>query len=442
MNRSYPKRTHYAKDLPKSPLGTKVTVAGWVEDTRPLGSILFLIIRDPTGICQTILGKKNTPPDVFEAAKTVPRQSFVAIEGRLKQSKAEKVPIEVEVESLQILAPADLQLPIDPTGRVPSSIDIRLDSRALDLRDPTIKAVFLIRHTALQSIRKTLLKEGFTEVNTSKLIGQATEGGAALFSFDYFGRKAYLAQSPQLYKEQLTLSLDRVFEIAYYYRAEKSHTRRHLNEFLSVDIEAAMLDEEEVMKICEKMVRETMIEVAESRAEELELLGHNLKIQVICDSFEEPFNRISYHDALQELAQEGVEIKFGEDLSEEALKTLGEKHPGFYFIVDWPVRLKPFYIEKNNEDPALSRGFDLQFGAVELASGGMRVFRKEDLKARLLEAGLDPKDFSHHLRCFDWGMPPHSGWGFGFDRFMMALTGRQNIREVVLHPRDQFRLEP
>ena len=435
-NDEIPKRTHYARQLPSTPLGTIVRIAGWVEDVRPLGTLLFLTIRDVTGVSQAIVSRKNTAPEVYDKAAGVPRQSFVEVEGQLKESKAQKIPAEVSVQAIHIHAEALHPLPIDPTGRLPSSIDLRLDSRTLDLRDPSVKSIFLIRHTALQRIRRSLTERGFIEVNTSKLTGQAAEGGATLFAFDYFGRRAYLAQSPQLYKEQLTLSLDRVFEIAAYYRAEKSHTRRHLNEFMSVDIEAALMNEEDAMKLCEEVVTEAFHGVTELNGAELETLGQSLNPPRL------PFERLPYEKAIDDLAAEGIEIPNGSDLTDHALKLLGERHPGFYFLTRWPLELKPFYIAQDRSDPTLSRSFDLQYGPLELASGGMRISSRKELEGRLLKAGLNPADFSYHLRTFDWGMPPHSGWGFGFDRFAMVLTGRQNIREVVLQPRDRFRLEP
>ncbi|MEM2635224.1 MAG: amino acid--tRNA ligase-related protein, partial [Nitrososphaerales archaeon] len=237
------RRTHYSSQLSKSLLGSKVSVIGWIEDIRALGGIIFLTIRDVMGKAQIVFTKEKTPLELFEVVKKIPRQSVIMVEGKVKESKAKDFEVEVEGEKLEILAEAIHPLPIDPTGRVKASIDTRLDARALDLRNPSVAAIFKIRHHALQSIRKTFIERGFIEVNTSRIIGQAAEGGANLFSLDYFGKIAYLAQSPQLYKEQLTLSLERVFEISNFFRAEKSHTRKHLNEFISVDMEAAYFDE-------------------------------------------------------------------------------------------------------------------------------------------------------------------------------------------------------
>jgi nondiscriminating aspartyl-tRNA synthetase len=273
-------------------------------------------------------------------------------------------------------------------------------------------------------------------VNTPKIIGSASEGGANLFGFEYFAnRKAYLAQSPQLYKEQLTLGLDRVFEIGPYFRAENSHTVRHLSEFTSVDIEAGFLDYDEVMDILEQLVRKVAGEFNEKHKADLKEAGaKEISITKI--------DRLTYEQCIDELAKEGEKLEFGDDLSDSALRRLGVLHPGFYFIIDWPLKLKPFYIHENEENTKVSKSFDLQYNYLELASGGRRLHSPARLRKRLAEQGLNPDSFQEHLRAFNWGMPPHSGWGLGYDRLMMVLTDHQNVREVVLYPRDTGRLTP
>ena len=428
------KRTHYSSDLVQEQKGKTVTVAGWVEDVRLLGSLAFLTLRDSRGVCQLVAKKQELPADLFGAICKSPRQSSVIAQGVLKESKAKNISVEIQVQQFRILTEAVHPLPLDPTGRVDANTDKRLDARALDLRNPENLAIFRIRHFALQSIRKSLINHGFLEVNTAKIIGQAAEGGANLFSLDYFGKKGYLAQSPQLYKEQLTMALDRVFEIASFFRAEKSHTRRHLNEFTSVDIEAAFADEDDVMKILEEMVRTTIDEIREKCARELSILNNDLKPLGNVE-------RVTYSQAVDELKNSGIAIKNGDDLTDQALGVLGSKHHSFFFLVEWPTSLKPFYIARKDRTQ-ISRSFDLQYGALELSSGGMRVSNRKELEQRLKEAGLSLDSFTSHLEVFDWGMPPHSGWGFGLDRFMMILTGKSNIRDVVLYPRDQFRFTP
>jgi aspartyl-tRNA synthetase len=426
----------FASELDESFIGKKVSIAGWVEDVRPLGSLTFLTVRDVSDIVQVVFIKGNTPEDIFSTAKLVARQSAVLIHGAVKESKAKGAKVEIQADDMQVISNAYHPLPIDPTGRVGSSLDLRLDARALDLRNPSALAIFKVRHAALQSIRKNLIDKKFIEVSTPKIIGQAAEGGATLFSLDYFGKKAFLAQSPQLYKEQLTLSLDRVFEISTYFRAEKSHTRRHLNEFVSVDIEAAFSYKEDVMSILEDMVVRTIDDVLKNCKNELKTFNRNLKVPRI------PFDKIVYSETIEELKESGMKIDFGEDLDTKALRRLSKKHKGFYFITDWPTILKPFYIETRKDKEEISASFDLMNGYLELASGGTRISDKARLEKRLLDDNLDPKDFSDHLKAFTWGMPVHAGWGLGLDRFIMTITGMKNIRDVVLYPRDMFRLSP
>ncbi|HKZ62200.1 MAG TPA: aspartate--tRNA(Asn) ligase [Nitrososphaera sp.] len=425
------KRTHYALQLDDALVGQQVRVGGWIEDVRDIGKLAFVTIRDVTGACQAIVTGDNV-----QAAVQAPRQSAVVVAGVVQKSKAKDFPVEVKVSEFTILTKAVHPLPIDPTGRVESAIDKRLDARALDLRTPKVAAIFRLRSVGLEVIRDTLRAEGFIEVNTPKVIGSASEGGANLFGFDYFGkRKAYLAQSPQLYKEQLTLGLDRVFEIGPYFRAENSHTVRHLTEFTSVDIEAAFLDYEDVMDIVERVVKNVATEFREKHKADLTLAGgKGISISKM--------DRLTYEQCLEELAKEGEKLQFGDDLSDAALRKLGEIHRGFYFIMDWPLKLKPFYIHEKEDNAKLSKSFDLQHGYLELVSGGRRLHDPVKLRSRLAEQGLNPASFEEHLKAFDWGMPPHSGWGLGYDRLMMVLTGSQNVRDVVLYPRDTDRLTP
>jgi aspartyl-tRNA synthetase len=429
-------RSHFANQISERLLGQKVRVGGWVEDTRDIGKLAFAIIRDITGSVQVIATDGN-----LQLLKNIPRQSAVIVSGLVQKSKAKDFPVEIKVEQIILLSRAVHPLPIDPTGRVESASDKRLDSRALDLRNPKIAAIFSVRSFALHVIRKTLSSRSFIEVNTPKIIGSASEGGSNLFSFPYFNKKAYLAQSPQLYKEQLILALDRVFEIGPYFRAENSHTVRHLNEFISVDLEAAFVDYEDIMDIVEELIRNVVSELSKNCKSELDLIAGNTD-QIPIPSYKFNIDRLTYEECLKELVTQGEKLEFGDDLSDASLRKLGAIHKGFYFITDWPTQLKPFYIYENEEDPRISKSFDLQYGYLELASGGRRQHDYSKLHTRLIEQGLNPMDFSEHLEAFNWGMPPHSGCGLGFDRLMMVLLNSQNIRDVVLYPRDTERVSP
>ena len=424
-------RTHLIEDLNSSMEGQDVLFGGWVVDLRKLGKMAFLTVRDVTGMCQVIV--KGDSMSLLEGLN---RQSVVRISGKVQSSKAKDFDFEISATEIQILAKAEYPLPIDPIGRLESDIDNRLNSRALDMRNQKTASIFKLRSQVLASIRDTLIKRKFIEINTPKIIGSASEGGADLFSLDYFGKQGYLAQSPQLYKEQMTIGLERVFEISSFYRAEKSHTGRHLSEFTSVDIEAAMMDYTDVMDVLESIVVDVFKNTAENSKTEQKEIGHEIKVP------NSPFERVTYTQALDELGDMDIKLEFGEDLQDSHLRSLGDKHPGFFFLTDWPMKLKPFYIHEKDDDPTLSRSFDLQYGYLELSSGGRRLHDPEQLRSRLKEQDLDPTSFEEHLKTFGWGMPPHSGWGMGLDRLMTVLIGIDNVREVVLYPRDPDRLKP
>ena len=424
-------RTHLIEDLNSSMEGQDVLFGGWVVDLRKLGKMAFLTVRDVTGMCQVIV--KGDSMNLLEGLN---RQSVVRISGKVQSSKAKDFDFEISATEIQILAKAEYPLPIDPIGRLESDIDNRLNSRALDMRNQKTASIFKLRSQVLASIRETLIKRKFIEINTPKIIGSASEGGADLFSLDYFGKQGYLAQSPQLYKEQMTIGLERVFEISSFYRAEKSHTGRHLSEFTSVDIEAAMMDYTDVMDVLESIVVDVFKNTAENSKTEQKEIGHEIKVP------NSPFERVTYTQALEELGNMDIKLEFGEDLQDSHLRSLGDKHPGFFFLTDWPMKLKPFYIHEKDDDPTLSRSFDLQYGYLELSSGGRRLHDPEQLRSRLKEQDLDPTSFEEHLKTFGWGMPPHSGWGMGLDRLMTVLIGIDNVREVVLYPRDPDRLKP
>ena len=424
-------KTHDISELTADLIGKQVTLGGWIEDLRKLGKMTFITLRDVSGISQIIVkGELN------DQLGEINRQSVVAVTGIVQETKARDFDFEIKADEIDVLGKAIHPLPVDPIGRVESNIDTRLNHRALDMRNQKTASIFKLRHHVLQVLRKTFVDKKFIEITTPKIIGSASEGGADLFSLEYFGRKAYLAQSPQLYKEQMTIGLERAFEISNFYRAEKSHTGRHLSEFTSVDIEAAFMDYNDVMDVLEDLMMNVYKFTSENCKKEQEVIGHTIEVP------KSPFERITYSQAIDEVKAAGEKVEFGDDLLDSHLRIIGEKHPGFFFLTDWPMKLKPFYIREKDEDPELSRSFDLQYGYLELSSGGTRLHDPEMLKARLREQGLDPADFADHLQAFDWGMPPHSGWGMGLDRLMTTLIGIDNVREVVLYPRDPDRLKP
>jgi len=424
-------RTHNIEEVNANMKDQDVILTGWVEDLRKMGKMTFLTLRDVTGITQIILTDELT-----KTVEGITRQSVVRVTGKVQDTRARDFEYEIKANEISILAKAVHPLPIDPIGRLESHIDNRLNTRALDMRNQKTASIFKIRHHVLASLRKTLSGKKFIEITTPKIIGSASEGGANLFSLDYFGKQAYLAQSPQLYKEQMTIGLERVFEIASFYRAEKSHTGRHLSEFTSVDIEAAFMNYTDVMNVLEDLVVDTFKYVFENCKKELEIIGNKTITS------DHPFEKITYSQALDELKEKDVKLEFGEDLLDSHLRILGENHPSFYFLTDWPIKLKPFYITEKQDNVELSESFDLQYGYLELSSGGSRLHNPEKIKSRLKEQNLDPSKFSEHLQAFDWGMPPHAGWGLGLERLLTIILGIDNVREVILYPRDPERLKP
>jgi nondiscriminating aspartyl-tRNA synthetase len=429
-------RTHYSRDVLPEMDGEEVTLFGWVQEIRDLGALRFIVFQDREGTIQLTVLRKKASNEVLSKSESLQKRCSIGVKGMVKKTDMTPRGVEVIPKELRIFGKAATQLPIDITGKTPASLEARLDARALDLCQEGNVATFRIQHVAVEAIRAFLFERGFLEVHTPRIIASATEGGAALFSVDYFERKAYLAQSPQLYKEQLVMSLERVFEVGPFFRAEESHTRRHLSEFVSIDIEQAFAEAKDVMQLLEQLIQHVCKAVVEKCPTELNKLNHKVELPCI------PFNRLSYDEILQELRGEGLNIQWGEDIPTEALRTLGEIHPNFYFITDWPTECRSFYVKPQEGNPKASEGFDLMWRWLELVSGGTRISSKELLMKRLEEKGLNPESFKWHLEAFDYGMPPHAGWAIGLERLTMMLTGRKNIREVTLYPRDRFRLTP
>ena len=429
-------RTHYSSNVTPKLDGQEVTLFGWVWEIRDLGGIRFVIMQDREGTIQITIPKKRVSPEVLSKSDALQKRYSIGVKGTVKNTNMTPRGVEVVPKEIKILSTATAQLPIDVTGKTPANIEARLDARALDLCQESNVAAFKIQHHALDAIRNFLFEKGFLEVHTPRIIASATEGGAALFNVDYFGEKAFLAQSPQLYKEQLVMSLEKVFEVGPFFRAEESHTRRHLSEFVSVDIEQAFADAQDVMALLEQVVHHACKTVKEDCTNELAILKHRIEVPAI------PFKRLTYDNVLNDLKEKGVEVQWGEDIPTEAFRVLGKLYPHFYFITDWPTHSKAFYIKPRGDKPDLCEGFDLMWRWIELVSGGTRIAEKDLLISRLNERGLNPDAFKHHLQAFDYGMPPHAGWAIGLERLTMVLTGKKNIREVTLYPRDRVRLTP
>ncbi len=431
-------RSHYSKEISEKEYNSSVTVAGWVEDIRNLGSIAFLILRDKKGTLQLTILKKKTP-ELFEQLISLPRESVISIKGLCKQNEKVRNGYEILPESVDILSVAETPLPLGVVDKVEADFDTRLDNRIIDLRKPETQAIFKIRNAVLAAAHEYLRSEHFLEVHTPKIIASSSEGGTDMFKLRYFEKEAFLAQSPQLYKQSLMATgLDRVYEIAWYFRAEEHNTRRHLNESTAVDVEMAFIkDEEDVMQILEHLVH-AMWKRASECDQELEVLKKTVTVPKL------PFARIPYDDVVNKIQQQHSTIQWGTDLSTEDERLLGDimKAEGvdFYFITKYPLESKPFYTMPDRKK--YSRGFDLECKGVEISSGSQRIHNVELLIERLKACGLDPNDFDAYLKAFRYGMPPHGGFGFGIERFLMELLDMNNIRECILFPRDRSRLTP
>lgn len=430
------RRTHLSTEVTAQLAGKEIVVMGRVGDVRDLGGIKFFILSDISGSIQVTAPKAKVGKKLLAKIDGLTQESAVAVRGKVVAAKQAPRGVEIFPSEIRVLNLASVPLPLDPRGRVKANLDTRLDARALDLRRPESLAIFKIRHQVLQSARNHLVSRGFIEVNTPKIVATATESGAALFPISYFEREAFLSQSPQLYKEVLMGCFDRVFEIGPIFRAEEHDTPRHLNEAISIDIEVAYAAAEDVMKILEDLIVEVFSDVKRKCAEELKTLNYKLEVP------KKPLQRVTYDEALKKLERAGVKVPWGEDLPTPAEKKLGELIGGAYFVVDWPLKIKPFYTMPKEDNPKLAQAFDLMHKGIELASGGTRVHQEALLVKQLKQKGLNPRNFESHLQSHRAGLPPHAGWGLGLDRLTMALTAIENIRECVLFPRDRKRLTP
>lgn len=429
------RRTHYSSELSPQLDGKESIVFGWIASIRHQGNITFIILADKDGFMQITVKKDEVGEEFYEKVQKLRIHTSIGVKGTLKAISKAPHGVEILPKEIKILSFATLNPSIPLYARRLPSLDKRLEVRAVDLRRPAAQAIFKIRQEALKALREHLLKNGYHEVHTPKIISSATEGGAALFPLLYYDKEAFLTQSPQLYKEQLVMAFEKVFEIGPAFRAEQSRTLAHLSEFISVDVEEAYVDYRDSMNRLESMIKEVIKTVSEKCTNELKMLNYEL-------NFPQEFKQYTYDEVLDILSKHDCKIEWGEDLGAAHLSVLAKVNPSFYFIVDWPTQSKPFYIAPKGKNSELSESFDLMFGSLEIASGGTRVNSRRLLEKRLKEKGLNPKSFAYHLRVFDYGMPPHAGFGLGFERFLMTLTGQHNIREVTYFPRDQRHLTP
>ena len=427
------RRTHYSNQLSASLEGNSVIVMGWVLTVRGHGNISFLTLHDKTGDIQVVAKAGSCPDEIREKISQLKSHSSISISGTIKTSEKAPNGIEIIPTELRVFSEVEKIPPFEPQAKTVKNIDTRLEIRPIDLRRKVLQDIFNARSSILKSIRNYFYDEDFTEINTPKMIATATEGGAALFPIFYYNKEAFLAQSPQLYKEQLTMSFEKVFEIAPIFRAEPSRTNRHLAEAISIDFEEAFVDYDDVMGRIEKII------IAAVKATQ-EYSQSNSDVGFTIPDIPEKIPRYSYSELIEKMQQAGAKTEWGDDLYPSNLKKAGMT--GFYFITDWPMGPKPFYVKVSKDNPKISESFDLMFGDLEISSGSTRIEKREELAERMKNKGMKIDAFEYHLSAFDYGVPPHAGCGIGLERLMMALTGTENIRDVTFYPRDVDRLTP
>ncbi len=434
----------YSKEITKDKFGQQVTVGGWVQDLRNLGGISFLQLRDRDGVIQITTLKKRSM-ELFDTVASIPRESVILVTGTAKESKEARAGFEIIPDTVTVLSKAETPLPLGVIDKVGADLDTRLNNRFLDLRKEDVRAIFQIEAKAVEGIRRYLMGNGFVEVSTPKIVAAGAEGGSTLFPIKYFDRSAYLAQSPQLYKQNLMATgLDRIFEIAHAYRAEASDTIRHIAEFVSLDVELAFIESsEDIMSVAEGIALAGVEHVRATAQAELAKLGKTVAQPLT------PFPRVKYKEAVEIVKAEGVKIEHGDDLGTEGEKALGEammreKKAELYFITEFPTSLKrgTFYAKRFDDDPETTGYFDLDYRGQEIVSGGQREHRYDVLTEQMRENKLSLESFDFYLKAFRYGMPPHGGFGFGVERFVQKMLDLPNIREAVLYPRDRSRLVP
>lgn len=436
------RKSHYSSEINPSLEGRSVIIMGWISSIRDHGNIQFIMLRDKDGDTQIIAKKGQCPDLVYEQVLQLKEHTSLGINGKvISQRKApngiEIIPLELKVFSIPIQAP-----PFMVQNRNPAGIDTRLDFRAIDLRRKYLQDIFIIRNNILKYIRHFLSNEKFIEVNTPKIIATASEGGTALFPIFYYEREAFLAQSPQIYKEQLTMAFEKVFEIGPIFRAEPSRTNRHLSEATSIDIESAFVDYNDIMVLLEKMIQFIIKSLSEDdnikNSPELDIDPKKI------NDNNKPFPRLKYSELIERFRNIGEKVRWGDDISPQLIKKLDDDrlNNNFYFITDWPTAAKPFYVKENQDDSKICESFDLMYGSLEISSGSTRISNKEILIDRMKKKGLNLNSFDYHLRIFSYGVPPHAGCGIGLERLLMTLTKIDNIRDAILYPRDIDRLAP
>lgn len=427
-------------------IGQTVRLAGWVNVRRDHGKLIFVDLRDRSGMVQMVIIPDKE--EAYKAAKDIRNEYVIEVEGLVKQRPggAAKAGIatggvEIEVEKIQILSVPEGEIPIDISDEdLNLHLDTLLDHRVLTLRNEKIKSIFRVYSELVGAYALAMKQEGFVEIKTPKILSSATEGGANFFKIKYFEKEAYLAQSPQFYKQAGVGIFERVFEIGSVFRAEPHFTTRHVNEYIGLDAEMGFIESfEDVMDELEKIMLEIMETIRQNCARDLEKYQAAIEPAV-------KIPRIKLTEALDILEKEYGKKMETVDIDNEGERLIGEwakKEHGsdFVFLTHYPTNIRPFY-SMPSEDPQYTETFDLLYRGVEIASGGQRIHDYNQLAANIKKFKLRPEDFKHYLDIFKYGMPPHGGWGLGSERIVQKILGLKSIKEAILFPRDVKRLTP
>jgi nondiscriminating aspartyl-tRNA synthetase len=430
----------------RSLTGQTVKIQGWLQTLRDQKKMQFLVMRDTTG-CVQVVFEKAANPALAEQIAHLNVESSVTVTGTVVENPIVRLGgIELQLSDLKVVAGAQSPLPLDPFAETQPALDFRLDWRFLDLRKPENLLIFQVATTAEMAMREYWIEHHFIEIHSPKLMGSPSESGAELFELPYFAARAYLAQSPQFYKQMaIAAGFERVFEIGPVFRADPSFTSRHMTEFTSIDMEMGWIDSHlDVMRFMERWLEHTVQRVA---AEHGEAVFSRFGIEIVPPTL--PFPRVTMSEALQILKVAGYQLppeKKG-DLDPGGEREIGrwvkENHGhDFVFLTDWPASVRPFYHMRYADRPEITRSFDLLAKGLEITTGAQREHRYEVLARQALEKSLSLDPIQFYLDFFKYGCPPHGGFGFGLARFLMVLLGLSNIREAVLLFRGPTRLYP
>ncbi|HEX7040154.1 MAG TPA: aspartate--tRNA(Asn) ligase [Trueperaceae bacterium] len=420
-------------------VGDVVRLQGWVLTRRDLGGVGFLLLRDRSGVVQCVVERAVSGRGGLHGLPL--HESYVSLTGRVVAHAKAPGGVEVHASSLEVVSEAAAPPPVELAKEEwHANPDTLLAYRHVTVRSPRARAALKVQAVLVRAFRALLDERGFTEVFTPKLVSAGAEGGANLFEVDFYGQRAYLAQSPQLYKQIMVGVFERVYETAPVYRAEKSHTSRHLSEYLSLDVEFGPIDDEgDVMDLQEAVVKGMLRAAVDACPAELALFGAGPP------DLSAPVPRVPLLEARELVRERYGHEPGGKDLDPEAERLIGrwakEEHGSdLVFVTKFPQAARPFYTYP--EDGGLTRGLDLIFRGVEITSGGQRAHRYEVLVQELAKRGMDPEDFADYLEVFKHGMPPHGGFAIGAERLTALLLGIQNVRFARAFPRDAQRLSP